>query len=779
MIKRPIAFGAVVLIVILYLGSYFGVSETVPPHFPDTGTQIQLLGKVKTRELTDYGARLYLDECNILSIQYQNSKNNSNQISNKSKVTQSKLQIKEKSNLKKKKQILVYLSEKQEKISVGSWIIVEGIYAPFEAASNPGQFHQAAYYEARNVVCMVKKAKILKQWRQRNYAGLLNELRSVLQDSLKKVLGSENAALTAAMVLGIREDLPEELKELYQDGGIAHILAISSLHITLIGRSIYQILRKIRCSLLSSALVSGSILFSFCLMTGMSVSAKRACIMYLLWLGSQIFGRYHDQPTALGFAAWMVLLFSPGYLRDSGFILSFSCILALQYVLPMIKIICPLPGKIGSALQASIAIQVGTLPVVMRFFYQVTPYGFLVNLIVLPLMGILMVSGLISAILGMIWLPAGIMTAAPCHYLLELFSWICRMERRIPGAIVITGAPKNWQIVVYYGLLGGICFGAVICPKRWKSLPCKKVQRKKTDRVSGFRQRLRLIGSGWLFCALAVMIVGYRPLPGLRIAVLDVGQGDGILIQSKSFACLVDGGSSSVNNVWKYRIESALKYYGIDQLDAVLISHGDQDHISGVEELLNDYEIGWKRRNVGGITVKHLLVPELGYPEEKLQKLTDKARQLKIAVGQIPKGGRLAAGELELTCLAPNAKNTTGDSNQDSMVLLLTFGEFEALLTGDMEKEGESLFLQSWKEEHDLEDRKQKGIDLLKVSHHGSKNGTSQEFLQEFQPSVAVISCGKENRYGHPSKEVLQRLEACGTRIVRTDQEGAFIIEIP
>lgn len=774
MIKRPISFGAVLLIVILYIGNFLGVSETVPRSFLKEGSKVQLMGRVKARENTGYGIRLYLEECEILSTDF----NSSNEISDKNSFNtifnQSELQIKENSNLKEKKQVLVYLQEESKKISVGNWIIAEGTCGFFKTATNPGQFDVANYYEARGICWILKKSTIIRQWHQKNYVGMLDRIKSALQNSMEQVLGEENAAITAAITLGIREGLSDEMKQLYQEGGIAHVLAISSLHITLVGMSMYQLLRKLRCSLAGSSLISGVFLFSFCLMTGMSVSAKRACIMYQLWLGSQIFGRTNDQPTALGLASLLILVPSPEYLWDSSFLLSFGCILSIRYVQPLMKLLLPIPGPLGASLQTSAAIQLGTLPLVMMFFYQVTPYGVLVNLVVIPFMGILMVSGLVSAVIGLFSVPAGILAAAPCHYLLEWFEWLCRMERRLPGAVVITGCPERWQVILYYGILFFCCVPLIW----WTEKRKKEIKKRHKGKRQQWHQKGILLFGGIMGMTLAVFVLSLRILPELRITFLDVGQGDGILVQSGDFVCMIDGGSSSVKQVWQYRIESTLKYYGIDQLDAVFVSHGDQDHISGVEELLENYETGFGKANIGGITLERLILPGVGYQEEKIQRLAALAKEKEISVGTLGAGGSVESGAIKLTCLYPSSDQATGDSNQDSMVLFLEYQDFTALFTGDLEKAGEERFLKEVESGRFARITQDGQIDLLKVAHHGSGNGTTEEFLKVFTPEKAVISCGENNSYGHPAQEVLERLENVGAEIVRTDQAGAVTVGI-
>ena len=788
MTKRPIVLGALILSLILYLSSFFGVSDAVPRFFFPEGSRLRLTGRVVLRESMTYGTRLILEECSVLP----KADHSENVSLGKQSFTQSftqsdtnsEAQIKEQSDRIKQNiegRVQVYLKKETDKIHCGSWIMAEGLCGYPDTATNPGQFDSRKYYQARNMVFQLKEAQILYQWRENiSYLGTLSRLREALISSMEKVLGKEEAAVISAITLGKREGMSGKLKRLYQEGGISHILAISSLHITLLGMGIYQLLRKCRWPIGGCCLVSGLLLFSFCIMTGMSISARRAGVMYLLWLGSQVLGRTNDQPTGLGLASFFILLPFPGCLQDSSFLLSFGCVLSLLYVTPLVRRLLPLPGAFGKALQSSAAIQIGTLPLIMSFFYQVTPYAFLVNLAVIPFMELLMLAGLAGSVVGLVSIPAGILVSAPCHYLLKWFEFLCGLERKLPGAVVITGCPEGWQTAVYYGVLFFACRLSI--RERGK-------QRKVRPGIAALAVRT---GIPWLGLVLMVAVLSLRNLPLLRITFLDVGQGDGILIQSGSFSCLIDGGSSSETQVWQYRIESTLKYYGISTLNAVLISHGDSDHISGIQELLEGYELGYGNGNVGGITVERLIFPDTGYPDDKLETLRLLAGENGIPVGILKAGGKLCSGKLELTCLYPKAGLATGDSNQDSMVLLLKMDDFTALFTGDLELEGEALFLDACREylkiassQADLTRKDPDGmadwngkLNLLKVAHHGSKNGTSEEFLRLFSPRAAVISCGKDNSYGHPAEEVLDRLGQSGAEIYRTDLSGAVTVEI-
>ena len=789
MIKRPLYIGAVLLVGVLLLGNCLGVPKEAPPFSEDVlysqngEKRVQVLGRVKKREVTARGTRLYLNQISfLLSNTVENDSAGTEQVPSinanlniniiDSSNSTNKLNSKNISYLNETTcdwQILIYMKSDTRDIPyIGSWVVAEGKCERPDAAANPGQFDARRYYLLRKVALFLYDGIILrKDGGGKSLESVLTECRERLCASYTSILSREDAAVISAITMGERTGLSDAARRSYQEGGIAHILAISSLHITLVGRTIYRLLRKRRWSFAVAGVCSAVVLLCFCLMTGMSVSAVRAFVMFGLWLGSQVAGRTSDTLTGAGLAAMIILTGTPEYLEDSAFLLSFCCILSLQYLTPMVEWILPVPGKVGKALGSSVAIQIGTMPVTMYFFYQITPYAFLVNLVVLPCMALLMAAGMFGGVVGMISVPAGTMAAAPCHYLLRWFELLCRWERRLPGAVMITGRPAVWQIAVYYGILASLCYisGKSMRGSRIDGghLENAKAKRRKKGRTKGNRI------FRWLMIWIAVAILSFRIRPQLRITFLDVGQGDGILIESGEYAFMIDGGSSTVDEVWQYRIENSLKYYGISCLDAVFLSHGDHDHISGIWQLLEDYEPNLLGENVGGITLEQLILPDAGYEEEKLRSLREMAEEQNIQVGYLGSGGRFFMGNLTIECLYPDAECATGDGNEDSMVLRLEYGGFSALFTGDLELAGERHFLES---------RRQKQVTLLKVGHHGSKNATSKEFLEVFQPELAIISCGKDNQYGHPAPELLERLSEAGTKIFRTDLEGAVTVAV-
>ena len=277
---------------------------------------------------------------------------------------------------------------------------------------------------------------------------------------------------------------------------------------------------------------------------------------------------------------------------------------------------------------------------------------------------------------------------------------------------------------------------------------------------------------------LVCLTLAFGPEKKLRFAMLSVGQGECLLLRMPDGTCMmVDGGSSSRKEIGKYVIRPALKYYGVGHLDFVLITHMDDDHISGIKELLEKE-----------IPIRNLIVPRMGEAEKKddhFLAMTKLARSKGVRVQRINRGDRMLCGRAAFSCLSPWPGLISEDRNAYSLVLYVEYGAFDALLTGDLEGEQEEQ-LALWMKEY--EDRKRKpllsglrdGLSFLKVAHHGSRHSSIPEFLALLRPRVAAISAGKNNRYGHPHQETLDRLEEAGVppeKIFTTSRAGAVALE--
>lgn len=684
---------------------------------------------------------------------------------------------------------------------IGSRVTLSGKASLPEPATNPGQYDAQKASCARHI-CLKLSDVTLKGTDQRRGSLFLNALASLrvsLRKDAEQIFGPRNSALMSAIVLGDRSGLDAETRQLFQDGGILHVLAVSSLHVTLLGLTLYQILRRLRQSFLVSALASGFLVVSYCLMTGSSYSAIRAGVMFLLWLGAQVTGRTFDRLTALGAAAILILIRQPLALTDAGFLLSFGCILSLALLEPVFSDIWNPRHALSRRLSGALALQAGVLPCVLWFYCQTTPYGILVGLIVLPSMSLVMFFGTIGILAGLLiplgsfFLTSARLAGGPCGYLLDLFRLLCRLAQRLPGDVVITGRPPVWKMVLYYVCLLSFCL--II------RLPDRKTFLKN-------RKKIRVLHAGLLLSLFLLMLIQRKP--AFRFTCLDVGQGSCALVEQDGLTMLFDCGSSSVKDVWRRRVEPALKFYGISHIDLLFLSHADGDHISGAQELLSGMhgmlpgaacfrrmpperissaQTGdltlvqrFSAAQAGGIRIGRILLSQTDVTPDGpgMAEVIAAARRFNIPVSTVSEGAEFQHGQLHLRVLSPSPGRMTGSDNEDCIVLSLSWKNIRILFTGDLEKEGEEKFTHAYQDAALFSPPRghseTNSRTILLAGHHGSRNATSEGFLSLVRPDLVLISCGRNNRYGHPAAAMLKRLEDRGLPCFRTDQSGAFCL---
>ncbi len=649
--------------------------------------------------------------------------------------------------------VLCYMEERQEP-AIGSLVMISGKFRAFSHATNPGEFDSANYYQINRIQGRLMQSTLEyespsdhalreKLYQCRIYLGLL----------LNAVYPTDKATIMRAMLLGEKGILDADVKALYQQNGIIHILAISGLHLSILGMGLYKLLHKCYVPKVVNAPISIAFMCGYGMMTGMGVSLRRALIMFVIHLGAFLCGRTYDMLTAMAVAAVTILLTQPWYLTHSGFLFSFCAICGIGILLPAMEQNRLWDRKWINAVVSGAGISISTLPVYLWFYYEMPPYSVLLNLLVIPCMTVIMVSGVGTLVLSALFLPVGRITAIPGTLLLALYERCCELCKSLPNHTWITGCPQKWQIICFVLILT-----VVIVANKYLT----KIQ-------------------FWQGILVALMVLTLRFYDGLEITMVDVGQGDCIYVTDGRTHILIDGGSSDKQSVASYQILPFLKYRGVAKLDAVFVTHPDSDHENGIVEILDNYEDN-------GIIIDMLLLPDMekACQNEDYQKLWQLAEEAGITVQTMKQGdcfGRitqnLKQGDyiggikgLLLTCLHPPEQYLNQDTNACSTVLYLQYGDFTALFTGDLEGEGESLLLE------ELHRRQIQEINLLKVAHHGSRNSSGEELLNLLQPQIALLSAGKDNSYGHPHAETLERLESCGTSYFCTRDYGAITVKV-
>lgn len=669
---------------------------------------------------------------------------------------------------------IIILTSDHNKYLVGNKLQVSGRIYQFSEPTNPGQFNERMYYKIQNIdYKVIAKDITINDSGYSRLHHFLGNLRQKLQSIYTGILPQKEAGVMTAMLLGEKYLLEDELRQLYQDNGIAHILAISGLHITLIGYSLYQLLRKCKAGLYLSTILS--ILFIYCygIFTNFSVSTNRAVVMFIVMLLSKIIGKTYDTLSAIALSAFLILLGSPLQLFSAGFQLSFGAVLGISVLLPCLQKLLPFKSKLSYTILASISAQLLTLPLILYFFYQLPVYSVIINLLVLPSMTALMLSAIAAGMAGLLSIPLGVFLIGGANYISKFIEGICRLGSNLPGNLYTTGKPGAIRMILYALLLVGFIWAA----GRYKL------------------KRLILLP---LF-AVIILLIPVRN-SGLSVTMLDVGQGEAIFLENEiGTTYLIDGGSSDVGKVGTYRIQPYLLSSGVDQIDYAIVTHADEDHVNGLKELMQSNRIRIRHLVLPGVEIRSrdsemssidsslgdksksnnevVISKNRRAAEEAYLELELLAMKSDIKVLYINDGDSFMDGNLRLECLHPTEDYSFTSSNSYSTVLSISYGEFDMLLTGDLERDGERLVTELL---NNMSLASGNGTvtdyDVLKVAHHGSKNSTTDRFLQIVKPEISLISCSKENRYGHPHKELLERLGQAGSKVMITYETGALTI---
>lgn len=771
----------------------------------------------------------------------------------------------------------------EDEFHIGNRIQCFGKLMKFEEPGNPGQFDEVSFYKMKGYDYKFKAERVLLledkvSW----FWDATSRLKLRMLESYEAILNEEDYGLIVAMLLGETAYMDAGLKVLYQKNGISHLLAISGLHITLLGMGFYYSLRKLRIGTIAATLSSIGFILYYGILTGFAVSTNRAVVMMILSLCATIVGKTYDVKCAMTLSAFLILLQNPLQLFSAGFLLSYGAIVGLVIVNGVLTKALRVKHKLFQAVLLSVSVQLVTLPLILTLFFEFPLYSVVINILVLPVSSILVALSLIAGIIGCFSETIGGFFIGGVHYILQFIETLCRFFTKLPGCTQTWGKPSWMDIVLYFfGLTLILCCiyyltkvrtaifevdeGEEIDSKellqreeklpekekfqekvktsekeklpekvkllenenlqetkeerkedadpekgqlqmsrrtRNKEAPSEKVESKNPGNFEGElqngvlvidrtrklpevwerveeseiylpkNQTLRLLilrscieKSTYVILSLAILGLMFIFLPektkGLEVTLLDVGQGDGIYIETESGNnYMIDGGSSQVNQLAKYRIVPFLKSKGRTSLDTVIVTHSDADHTSGIIELIAE-----------GYPIHRLILPKVLVEDDAYKELVRLAKEAAIPVEYIERGDMIVDGAVKFTCLHPESNFRPSTANSYSTVLSLSYGEFDLLLTGDLEGEGEEAVYELLKEKAEIVD-----YDVLKVAHHGSKNSTSLALLELIQPEYSLISVGKNNWYGHPNPLLLERLEEVHSNIMTTQDWGAICL---
>ena len=575
------------------------------------------------------------------------------------------------------------------------------------------------------------------RWLPQRAAKTLRDKLARLWDD-PSVLGFLTAELT-----GDKSLLPKEDYVAMQETGLAHIFAVSGLHcaflVTLLSLLIPAARRRTLCA------VAVPVLLFYMLLTGLSPSVARACVMQLFLLAAPLFRRGSDPLTSLAAALLVILLCNPYAAGGVSLQLSFAATLGM--VLLSGRLYAALTGRCRSKRRAvvwlvrftaaNVAATLGALvftaPLTAYYFNILSLVSPLAGLLAVPAAGYAFMSAFVSALLGFVWTPLGQLAGYVPYLLVRYILWLAHLLLSVPYHAVYFDQPylRCWLVYVYAAFIG-----CAVTPDG----------RRKYLLATGLAS-LTLAGCLYLNAA-------WRQYGSFNALALDVGQGESVALWSGSETVLVDCGSSNSQISAGSVAADTLQGMGIRRLSAVVVTHYHADHTNGLAEVMTRLPVG------------ALYLPDIEDEYGVRDRLTALAERCGTSVVYVTAPVQVPLGEAALTIYPP--LQTAGDLNEQGLTALATAGDFDLLITGDMAGETEKRLVQTYP----LPD-----VEVLVVSHHGSRYSSDQTFLRAVAPETAVISVG-DNNYGHPAEETLRRLQAAGASVWRTDLQGSIRITV-
>ncbi|WP_340004549.1 ComEC/Rec2 family competence protein [Paenibacillus sp. FSL K6-0276] len=726
--------------------------------------------------------------------------------------------------------VQIKLLAEQEIAVAGKWrrgdeVLLSGVLEEPAVARNIGGFDYRAYLHTKKIHWLLKgqgaenvRATVPDSWSPLTIFRLNDSARMVLGAELDQLFQERHSGYMKGLIIGMQDDLDPDTFKQFSQLGLTHILAISGMHVAVYVGVLLFLFRRLRLTKETALTLTFILVPVYVLLSGAGPSIVRAGLMSMIALLAARIGILKDGLNILAASALVMLIWNPYMLLSVSFQLSFLVTLGLMVYVPLMNpLLSALPRWLKGAVSVTLVAQLVSFPLTIYYFNQFSLLSFVANLVFVPFITFVVLPlGTIALLLGRLWEDVAEVMAQVTELLNNFTFYAVEWINEFTGGVLIWGSPSLQWIGVYYVLLYGLLYVAKL-RKDARSAPQYMEDETRPLAevglpVNNYGVHGRSVSAQFAFGAsmvgrwsgvivlLSAVGLGILLYKGYQsdgqagrgtISYLDIGQGDSILITTPSGAhILVDGGGTlnfGQKEEWRVRrspfevgakvLVPLLKKRGIHRLDAIILTHGDQDHAGGLRAVLEEIP-------VSALLFNGTLVDRQFYIE-----MMRTALERDVQLHAVHQGMTLSPDDkTELSFLWPEGRDGKAagtpplvgiplleEQNHDSVAFRLEMNGRNFLFTGDMDLEAEEEIVQL---------ARQKGIsagpaiDVLKVAHHGSKTSTGEAWLEFWQPAAVVISAGVNNLYGHPKAEVLERLQDNQAAIFRTDQQGEIQMRV-
>lgn len=714
-------------------------------------------------------------------------------------------------------QLLCNIKKEKRKslvLEYGDEIVFKATYEIPSTARNKSGFDYASYLKGKQIAGTVTVKASDVQITGKNRVNIIirkiNKLKNIMIQKIRNLLPTENASICIGLLLGDQSFITEEIKESFRQSNLSHMLAISGSHIAYLLPAVLTFFNIFSLHQRFKKCIGIIFLIFFMLLVGFAPSIVRACLMSIYILLAQILYKKAEIYQSLGISTIIILLGNPYALLDIGFQLSYGGTIGIVLFSKKIfsklqkdpkiiqqnesqqkiwkeknkeeqkskeqknakqklvskELIIKMKDSIKEMAIVSISANLIILPIMIYHFNTFSVTFLISNILASPISAISLIIGLIFIILLFIVYPLAVLFSYILNPLLTLFLKIAQWSSKLPLSQILLPTSGIWQITIYYVILFLIFFS------KWKNITENRIKNSRTKKiyqiVTKYQKQIVLF---FILLLLFPYFLTYLPTNHLMISMIDVGQGDSMLIQTpKGKNILIDGGGSELGSfdVGEKTLLPYLLDKNIIKIDYMLFSHFDSDHCDGLFTILEK------------IPVENVIISKQGKLSENFKEFLSIVQKKKVNIILVQEGDKVQIDkEINITILFPQAAFIPENIlNNNSIVAKLEWknssGEVisNILLTGDIEQIAEEKLVEKYQNTNIL------NATILKVAHHGSKSSSIQPFLDLVKPKIALIGVGKNNHFGHPNEGVLQRLENLNTIIFRTDKNGEINLKI-
>ena len=657
-------------------------------------------------------------------------------------------------------------------VKIGNLIKTTCGVSVIESPMNEGEFNQKNYYRsegisfiafARDIDITNEKYDVLRQ--------KIYEIKNIIKSQIDKIFNAKDAGLFTGMVTGDRSKIDKEQKKMFSENGIAHIIAISGLHLSILGLAFFNFLRHFLSVNISGGIVS-IFIFIYAIFIDASATSLRAITMLYIRFMSYAIGRTYDSKNTLYIICFIFLILHPYLLFNAGFQFSYVAIFALN---TDVKI--EMRKRIKIKIPQVLILTLFLFPITIFHYFTYPLYSIFLNLIVIPLMTFVLGFGLAGLAISFINLQISMLFSFVVHIIFYIYDKLCLIIDKLPYNILWLGRPTLYEVLYYYIALFLIIYSLNNLYKVPQNRYFDKKLRKSSLETSYYDSEkgklkpfykmlniLRVVFSIFLII-ISIVLISIRVNSDLRMTFISIGQGDSALVEAKNIILSIDGGSSSNNSNGQYILLPHIKSRAINHIDYAFITHADSDHTNGILYLL---------QNEDDLKIYNLVLPINAENDQKFEKIKNAAKDANANIIYLKEKDVMNfENGMGIVILSPDNLSATDkkyDQNELSLTFRFNYNNHSALFTGDI---GKTTINRMLNDEYDVLNM---GADVLKVPHHGSKNSNVLEFFDRVDPKLAVVSYGKNNNYGHPNKETVDNLINVGAKVLKTGEKGQIDI---